>query len=166
MLIDTGNVRLQQDVVRLMQRAAVTSALSLLVECSADLEQLVSECASHHTVHLVETVDAADKRAEDVSTLARRLLEILQNQTSTDNACSAVIGVVHRLSCTIVQSPAHTPEMFISASASMIVTILCLRWAVGKVGAAQIHSTHEHSVDAVHMVQHSWCSCRPATRQA
>eukprot|EP00892_Ulva_mutabilis_P010575 jgi/Ulvmu1/7890/UM004_0122.1 len=74
-------------------RSAVASALALLVECSADLEQLVKGSASCQTAHLVETVDAADKRADDVSSLARRLLEILQDQMSMDSACRGVTGL-------------------------------------------------------------------------
>lgn len=88
-----------------MKRAAIASALSLLVECSLDLEGLAvhvgCDDASRRAV-LVQTVDAADQRADNVSALARRLLEILANQAAAESTQRSVTGMVphnHSLCC-------------------------------------------------------------------
>lgn len=96
-----------------MKRTAITSALSLLVECSLDLEGLAvdvgSDDASRRAV-LVQTVDAADQRADNVSSLARRLLEILANQAAAESTQSWVTGMEPRndsLSC-VLGNASHT----------------------------------------------------------
>lgn len=83
-----------------VKRAAVASALSLLLECSSDLDQLAthvgSDCETRRA-YMVQTVDAADQRADKVSSLARRLLEILASQAATESTPASENGMLLHL---------------------------------------------------------------------
>lgn len=70
----------------LLQRAAIDSALSLISDSLASLDntfQLINSPVSAATI--LELIEVADKRADDVSRLARRLLNILQNHSEAES---------------------------------------------------------------------------------
>lgn len=68
-----------------LQRAAIESALSLIRDSLVSLDntfQLINSPVSAGTI--LELIEVADKRADDVSGLARRLLNILQNHSEAE----------------------------------------------------------------------------------
>lgn len=68
-----------------MQRAAINSALSLISDSLVNLGntfQLINSPVSATTI--LELVEVADKRADDVSRLARRLLNFLQSRSDLE----------------------------------------------------------------------------------
>jgi hypothetical protein len=96
-----------------MQRAAIDSALSLISDALVNLDntfQLINSPVSAAT--LLELVEVADKRADDVSGLARRLLNILQNHSEAESEDTRQ-GVTHvsltwfvLCSLTFIEAPA------------------------------------------------------------
>lgn len=79
-----------------LQRASIQSALSLISDSLVSLDntfQLINSPVSVATI--LELIEVADKRADDVSGLARRLLNILQNHSEAESETTAqgVTGV-------------------------------------------------------------------------